>query len=88
VICRQTRVDFDQVDSYQAAGLMYALADKVTLPQRQTAANRCSRARRPHRVERIDVKGQVNRGIVADMCERHFDDTPDSVPETPRVLAP
>lgn len=80
MIRRQARVDLDQVNGHQAARLVHALADEVALSQGQAPAHRRSRARSPHGVEGVHVKGQVDRGVVANVCERHLDDAADSVP--------
>ena len=76
----QARVDLDQVHGHQAARLGHALADVVALAQRQAAAHGRAGAGRPLRIQRVDVEGQVDGRVGADVAERHLHDAADAVP--------
>ena len=58
---------------------MHTLRDIVPLPQGQAASDRRPRARRPLRVERVDVKRQVDGRVGADVRERELHDVADAV---------
>lgn len=58
---------------------MDTLADEVSFAQSQTPTHRRTRAWSPLRVQRIHVKGQMNRRVVANMSESHLDHAADSV---------
>ena len=57
---------------------MHTLRDIIPLPQRQPASNRRPRRRRPLRIQRIDIKTQMNRRVRTNMRERelHYPSNP------------
>lgn len=59
---------------------MHTLGDIITLSQCQASSHWRSRARSPLRIQRIDIKGQMDRRIGPDMGQRHLHDTPDTMP--------
>lgn len=75
----QAGVDLDQVHGDQVAGGVDALGDEVALAQGQAAADGRAGAGRPLGVEGVDVEGQMDRGVVADVGEGHLDDAADAV---------
>lgn len=75
----QAGVDLDQVNGDEVAGGVDRLADVVTLTQGQAAADGGAGAGSPHGVEGIDVKGQVDGGVGANVSEGHFDDAANAV---------
>lgn len=77
--CHQAGVDLHQVHGDQVARLVHALGDVVTLAQRQAAADGGACAGGPLRVEGIDVKAEVDWGVVADVGEGHLHNATDAV---------
>lgn len=59
---------------------MDRLADEVALAEGEAAADGGAGAGSPLGVEGIDVKGQVDGGVVADVGEGHLHDATNSVP--------
>jgi len=78
----QARVNLDQIHSDQRSCGSNTLGDEVSLTQSQTTTNRCTRARRPHRVERINIERQMNRRVASDPAQRHIHDLANSVPDS------
>lgn len=72
-------VHLDQVDSHEVAGLVHSLADVVTLTEGEAASDRSASARSPHGVEGVDIEGQVDGGVAADVGEGHLDDAANTV---------
>lgn len=58
---------------------MHTLADVVTLSQSQAASDGSAGAGSPHGVEGVDVEGQVDGGVRADVGEGHLDNAADTV---------
>ena len=58
---------------------MHSLTDEVSLTQRQSTTDWCTGTRCPLRIQRIDIKGQVNGSIVTNVSESHFDNASDTV---------
>lgn len=75
----QLRVNLDEIDGNEAAGLVDGLADVVTLTEGQAAAHGGAGAGSPHGVEGVDVEGQVDGGVGANVGEGHFHDAADTV---------
>lgn len=75
----QARVHLDQVHGHQVARLVHALADEVTLTQGQSSTDGGASAGGPLGVQRIDVKGEVNGSVVANVGQGHLDNTANSV---------
>lgn len=73
-------VDLDQVHGYQVARLVHAFADEVALAQGQSATHRGTGAGRPLGIQCINVKRQMDRRVVADVCQSHLDDPANTVP--------
>ena len=68
-----------QVHSDQTARLMHTLGDIIALAQRQAAADGGACAGRPLRIQAVDVEGQVDGRVGADVPERHFHHAADAV---------
>ena len=58
---------------------MHALGDVVAFPQGQAAAHGGAGAGRPLGIQGVDVEGEVDGGVVADVSEGHFHDSADTV---------
>lgn len=58
---------------------MHALADEVALAQGQAAAHGGAGAGRPLGVQAVDVEGEMDGRVVADVGEGHFDNAADTV---------
>lgn len=58
---------------------MHALADEIALAQREAASHGGAGAGGPLRIQGVDVEGEMDGGVVANMGEGHFDDAADSV---------
>lgn len=78
----QAGVDLDQIHGNQVTRLVHALADEVTLAEGQTATHGRACAGRPLGVQGVDVKGQMDGRVVADVSERHVHHLADTVPAT------
>lgn len=76
----QAGVHLHQIHRHQVARLVHTLADEVTLAQRQSTTHRGTRARRPLRVQRVDVERQVDRRVIANVRQGHFDHAANAVP--------
>ncbi|KFZ04561.1 hypothetical protein V502_10059 [Pseudogymnoascus sp. VKM F-4520 (FW-2644)] len=61
------RVHLNQVHRDQAPRLVHALGDVVALAQGEAAAHGGAGAGRPLGVERVDVEGEVDGGVGADV---------------------
>lgn len=72
-------VDLDQIHGDEVTCLVHTLADEVSLAKSQSPTHGGSSARCPLRIERIDVKRQMDGCVVSNVSERHLDDTADSV---------
>lgn len=66
---------------------MHALGDEVALAQGEAAAHGGAGARCPLGVERVDVEGEVDGGVGADVGECHFHDLADAVSVGAGLLA-
>lgn len=77
-IC-ELRVHLDEVNGDKVSCLVHALADEISLAESQTAADGCAGAGCPHGVEGIDVKGQMDGGVVSDVSEGHLDNAADTM---------
>jgi hypothetical protein len=75
----QVRVNLDQVNGNKVTRLVYALADEVTFTESKTAADGCTGAGSPHGVEGINIEGQMDGCVVADVSEGHLDDAANTV---------
>lgn len=75
----QTGIDLDQIHGDQLAGLMHTLCDIVPFSEGQTSAHGRARRWRPLRIQRVDVKGEMDRRIRPDVTEGHFHDAADTV---------
>lgn len=75
----QAGVDLHQVHGDQVARLVHTLSDVVTLAQGQTAADRGARAGSPLRVEGVDIKAEVDGGVIANVGEGHLHDAADAM---------
>jgi hypothetical protein len=58
-----------------------AFADKVTLAESKTSTDWGASARCPLRIESVDIKRQMYRGVVANVCKSHLDNTANSMPD-------
>ncbi|KFZ03956.1 hypothetical protein V501_09274, partial [Pseudogymnoascus sp. VKM F-4519 (FW-2642)] len=67
----------DGVD--EATSLVHALGDVVALAKGEAAADGGPGAGRPLGVEGVDIEGEVDGGVVADVGEGHFHDFADAV---------
>lgn len=72
-------VHLDQVDGHEVAGLVNGLADVVTLAEGKATSDGSAGAGSPHGVEGVDVEGQVDGGVVANVGEGHLDDAANAV---------
>ncbi|KFY53514.1 hypothetical protein V496_07524, partial [Pseudogymnoascus sp. VKM F-4515 (FW-2607)] len=74
-------------DGQGGATLVHALGDEVALAQGEAAAHGGAGARCPLGVERVDVEGEVDGGVGADVGECHFHDLADAVSVGAGLLA-
>lgn len=58
---------------------MHSFTDEVSLTQRQSTTDWCTGTRCPLRIQRIDIEGQVNGGVVTDVSESHFNNATDTM---------
>ena len=65
----QRGINLHQIHSHQLPRLSHTLGDIIRLPERKPAPNRGPRRRRPLRVQRVDVKGEMDGGVGADVEE-------------------
>jgi hypothetical protein len=82
----QLGVHLDQVDGDEVACLVHAFADEVTLAESEATADGCAGAGSPHGVEGIDVEGEVDGGVVANVSEGHLDDAANTVTVSKRLV--
>ncbi|KAL2291477.1 hypothetical protein FJTKL_12869 [Diaporthe vaccinii] len=75
----QAGVDLHQVHGDQVARLVDALSDVVTLTQCQAAADGSACAGSPLGVKGVDVKAEVDGGVVANVGERHLHNAADAM---------
>ena len=75
----QTRIDLDEIHRDQLPALVDALGDVVALAEGQAAADGRPRGGCPLGVEGVDVEGEVDRGVGADVGEGELHDAPDAV---------
>lgn len=73
------RVHLDKVHGDQVACLVDALGNVVALAQRQTTTNGCAGGGGPHGVKSVDIKGQVDGRVVANVGKGHFHNAANSV---------
>lgn len=73
-------VDLNQVHGDEAASLVDALGDEVSLSQGKTSADWGTGGRSDDRVESVDIEGEVDWGVGADVGECHLHNASDAVP--------
>lgn len=72
-------VDLDQVHGDEATGLVDALSDEVPLSQGETATNWSTGGWCDNWVKSVDVEGEVDWGVGADVGECHLHNASDTV---------
>jgi hypothetical protein len=75
----QCWIDLHQIHCDKTSALVNALCNEVSFSQCQASSNRCPSARSPHWIQRVDIEGEVNRRIVANVTKSHFHDSADTV---------
>lgn len=79
----QAGVDLDEVHGDEAAGLVDALGDVVALAEGEAAADGGAGAGGPLGVEGVDVEGEVDGRVGAEVAERELHDGADAVSGCP-----
>lgn len=73
-------VHLHQVHRHQATRVVQRLANVVALAEREPPAHGRAGRGRPHGVQGVDVEGEVDGGVGADVFRCHLDDAADAVP--------
>lgn len=79
----QARIDLDEVHGDEAAGLVHALGDVVALAEGEAAADGGAGAGGPLGVEGVDVEGEVDGRVGAEVAERERHNGADAVSGCP-----
>lgn len=75
----QAGVDFDKIHRNQVSSLVNTLADEVAFSECQSPTHWGTSARRPLRVQSINIEGQMDGSIISNMSQRHLNHTTDSM---------
>jgi len=78
----QARIDLHQIHSHETSSPMHALGDIIALTEGQAPAYGRAGAGGPLRVEGVDVEGEVDGGVGADVAEGHFHHATNPIPST------